>query len=146
MRIKAQKLEAEKKAKAEKAAANRRIALEKKAAANKRQKRLNNLRNKEISGGNKVVNEATQRLKKRVNKFVPSGWAGGRRREFMNRAKRMGVMSVHTNLNARLRLKKQVNRSNRSNKKQLLNQIHDPKYTISNLSAKVRKPPPPLNT
>ena len=146
MRIKAQKLEAEKKAKAEKAAANRRIALEKKAKANKRQKRLNNLRNKEISGGNKVVNEATQRLKKRVDKFVPSGWAGGRRREFMNRAKRMGVMSVHTNLNARLRLKKQVNKSVRSNKKELLNQIHDPKYTISNLSAKVRKPPPPLNT
>ena len=164
MRAKAQKVQAEKKARAEKAAANRRIALEKKAAANKaaaiakatknrqesnarvRQKRLNNLRTKEISGGNKVVNEATQRLQKRVDKFVPSGWAGGRRREFMNRAKRMGVMSVHTNLNARLRLKKQINKSVRSNKKELLNQIHDPKYTISALNAKVRKPPPPLNT
>ena len=165
MRIKAQKLEAEKKAKAEKAAENRRIALEKKAAANKaaaiakakknreesnarvRQKRLNNLRTKEISGGNKVVNEATQRLQKRVDKFVPMGWAGGRRREFMNRAKRMGVMSVHANLNARLRLKKQINKSVRSNKKELLNRIHDPKYTIAALNAKVRKPPPPpLNT
>ena len=165
MRAKAQKIQAEKKARAEKAAANRKIALEKKAAENKaaaiakakknraesnarvRQKRLNNLRTKEISGGNKVVNEATQRLQKRVDKFVPMGWAGGRRREFMNRAKRMGVMSVHANLNARLRLKKQINNSVRSNKKELLNRIHDPKYTIAALNAKVRKPPPPpLNT
>ena len=165
MRAKAQKIQAEKKARAEKAAANRRIALEKKAAENKaaaiakakknraesnarvRQKRLNNIRTREISGGNKVVNEATQRLQKRVDKFVPSGWSGGRRREFMNRAKRMGVMSVHANLNARLRLKKQINKSVRSNKKDLLNQIHDPKYTITALNAKVRKPPPPpLNT
>ena len=164
MRAKAQKIQAEKKARAEKAAANRKIALEKKAAENKaaaiakakknraesnarvRQKRLNNIRTREISGGNKVVNEATQRLQKRVDKFVPMGWAGGRRREFMNRAKRMGVMSVHANLNARLRLKKQINKSVRSNKKELLNQIHDPKYTIAALNAKVRKPPPPLNT
>jgi len=165
MRAKAQKIQAEKKARAEKAAANRKIAIEKKAAENKaaaiakakknraesnarvRQKRLNNIRTREISGGNKVVNEATQRLQKRVDKFVPSGWAGGRRREFMNRAKRMGVMSVHANLNARLRLKKQINKSVRSNKKNLLNQIHDPKYTIAALNAKVRKPPPPpLNT
>ena len=164
MRAKAQKIQAEKKARAEKAAANRKIALEKKAAENKaaaiakakknraesnarvRQKRLNNIRTREISGGNKVVNEATQRLQKRVDKFVPMGWAGGRRREFMNRAKRMGVMSVHANLNARLRLKKQINKSVRSNKKELLNRIHDPKYTIAALNAKVRKPPPPLNT
>ena len=95
----------------------------------------------------KLLTKLHKDLQKRVDKFVPSGWAGGRRREFMNRAKRMGVMSVHANLNARLRLKKQINKSVRSNKKNLLNQIHDPKYTIAALNAKVRKPPPPpLNT
>ena len=53
-------------------------------------------------------------------------------------------MSVHRNLDLRLGLKKQVERSKftNKNKKDLLNDIHDPKYTIRDLQSKIRSVKP----
>tara|TARA_B110000014_G_scaffold77689_1_gene53221 strand:- start:1477 stop:5727 length:4251 start_codon:yes stop_codon:yes gene_type:complete len=96
---------------------------------------------------NKSENKQLERLKQRLRKFVTFGYIGGRREEFIQRAKREGVMSVHRNLDLRLGLQKQVERSKftNRNKKDLLNDIHDPKYTIRDLQSKIRsvKPIPP---
>ena len=96
---------------------------------------------------NKSENIQLERLKQRLRKFVTFGYMGGRREEFIQKAKRDGVMSVHRNLDLRLGLQKQVERSKftNKNKKDLLNYIHDPKYTIRDLQSKIRsvKPIPP---
>jgi len=93
---------------------------------------------------NKSENKQLERLKQRLRKFVTFGYMGGRREEFIQRAKRDGVMSVHRNLDLRLGLKKQVERSKftNKNKKDLLNDIHDPKYTIRDLQSKIRSVKP----
>ena len=103
----------------------------------KRQGRLNNIRKKEINGEN--VNNKLKALEVRIDKFVPRGWVGGRRKEFLARAKRNGVMSVHNDLNKRLQLKKQVDKSEHANKLKLLNNIHDPKFAINTLKNKISK-------
>jgi hypothetical protein len=104
----------------------------------KRQGRLNNIREKEINGEN-VNNKKLKALKVRIDKFVPDGWLGGRRKEFLARAKRNGVTSVHNNLNKRLKLTKQVEKSEHANKSKLLNSIHDPKFAINTLKNKISK-------
>jgi hypothetical protein len=93
---------------------------------------------------NKSENKQLERLKQRLRKFVTFGYMGGRREEFIQRAKREGVMSVHRNLDLRLGLQKQVERSKftNKNKKDLLNDIHDPKYTIRDLQSKIRSVKP----
>ena len=103
----------------------------------KRQDRLNNIRKKEINGEN--VNNKLKALEVRIDKFVPRGWLKGRRKEFLVRAKRNGIMSVHNNLNKRLQLKKQVEKNEHANKSKLLNSIHDPKFAIDTLKNKISK-------
>ena len=103
----------------------------------KRQDRLNNIRKKEINGEN--VNNKLKALEVRIDKFVPRGWLKGRRKEFLARAKRNGIMSVHNNLNKRLQLKKQVEKNEHANKSKLLNSIHDPKFAINTLKNKISK-------
>ena len=100
----------------------------------KRQARLNNIRNREIA---EEANNKLKALEVRINKFVPRGWLGGRRKEFLARAKQYGVMTVHNDLNKRLKLKKQVDKSEHANKLKLLNSIHDPKFNIDTLKNKI---------
>ena len=133
------KREEQKKLNAKKAANNAKKAEEAKREeqVKKRQGRLNNIRKKEINGEN--VNNKLKALEVRIDKFVPKGWLGGRRKEFLARAKRNGVMSVHNDLNKRLQLKKQVDKSEHANKLKLLNNIHDPKFAINTLKNKISK-------
>ena len=46
-------------------------------------------------------------------------------------------MTVHNDLNKRLKLKKQVDKSEHANKLKLLNSIHDPKFNIDTLKNKI---------
>ena len=128
----AKKAEEQKKLNAKKAEESKR-----EEQVKKRQDRLNNIRKKEINGEN--VNNKLKALEVRIDKFVPRGWLKGRRKEFLVRAKRNGIMSVHNNLNKRLQLKKQVEKNEHANKSKLLNSIHDPKFTINTLKNKISK-------
>ncbi len=128
----AKKAEEQKKLNAKKAEESKR-----EEQVKKRQGRLNNIRKKEINEEN--VNNKLKALEVRIDKFVPKGWVGGRRKEFLARAKRNGVMSVHNDLNKRLQLKKQVDKSEHANKLKLLNSIHDPKFAIDTLKNKISK-------
>ena len=128
----AKKAEEQKKLNAKKAEESKR-----EEQVKKRQDRLNNIRKKEINGEN--VNNKLKALEVRIDKFVPRGWLKGRRKEFLVRAKRNGIMSVHNNLNKRLQLKKQVEKNEHANKSKLLNSIHDPKFAIDTLKNKISK-------
>ena len=128
----AKKAEEQKKLNAKKAEESKR-----EEQVKKRQDRLNNIRKKEINGEN--VNNKLKALEVRIDKFVPRGWLKGRRKEFLARAKRNGIMSVHNNLNKRLQLKKQVEKNEHANKSKLLNSIHDPKFAIDTLKNKISK-------